>query len=297
MEGTLMNNGVFLRWINTAGFELITADQKHILVDPFLSGTVNGIRCYPMELSEIQQCDYLILSHIHVDHAGDVAEIQKKFPHLKLFVGDLSADPLCQWQNIDCSHMYRVRPGERFEFNGLSIDVFSGRHTESSRGYYRKKYIDKQTGKLKLDDWFGNLELNNYLLTLIDGTRLFFWAGMTSEDQIYRFKGLNPDIAFMHVSPKQSFEEFSNLVKAVKPRVIIPHHYDFTEAFFDAVPEAMNDISEENKKNFMIDGKFNFERYMEELENACRQKTPTVSLLKPEHHVWYQFGVFWKHLK
>lgn len=97
------NNGGRIRWINTAGFEIEMSNGKHILVDPFISGaTPDGIVCYPMELDEIERCDYLLLSHTHIDHAADVGKIQKKFPKLNLFAGDLSADALCREQNLDC---------------------------------------------------------------------------------------------------------------------------------------------------------------------------------------------------
>ena len=290
-------NGITMRWYNTAGFEIVMANGKHILLDPFLSGEINGLPCDPFDLDQVEQCDYLILSHIHLDHAADVGRIQKKFPGLRMFVGDLSADPLCQWQDIDCSRMYRVRPGEDIQFGELRIQVFAGRHTEPKRGAFRKKSMDAQTGTLKLDDWFGSLELQNYLLTACDGTKILVWAGMTSEDQIYRFAGLQPDIALMHVSPKQDFEEFANLVKAINPKIIIPHHYDCTEVLFKAIPDAMKDMSQENQKNFIINGTFDFNRYMAALEKACQEKNPTTALLKPEHHQWYRFGFCWEKMQ
>ena len=61
-----------------------------------------------MELEEIKQCDYLLLSHIHIDHAADVARIQEKFPDVVIFVGDLSADPLCKWLNINCARIIMI---------------------------------------------------------------------------------------------------------------------------------------------------------------------------------------------
>lgn len=293
MNESFLKNGIKLRWYNTAGFEIVMSNGKHILIDPFLSGMINGLSCYPFDLEQVEQCDYLILSHIHVDHAADVERIQKKFPDLRLFVGDLSADPLCQWQDIDCSRMYRVRPGELIQFSDLKIQVFSGRHTEPKRGAFRKKNMDPQTGKLKLDDWFGSLELQNYLLTTCDGTRILIWAGMTSEDQLYRFAGLQPDLALMHVSPKQSFDELGDLVKSINPKIIIPHHYDCTEVLFKAIPAAMQDISEENRIKFIVNGVFDFDRYMSALEAACQEKNPSTVLLKPEHHRWYRFGFGW----
>ncbi|MCD8371200.1 MAG: MBL fold metallo-hydrolase [Clostridiales bacterium] len=292
MNGIFMKNGVQLRWLNTAGFELVMSNGKHILIDPFLSGEIGGLACYPISLDEIHQCDYLLLSHIHVDHASDVSVIQKKFPKLNLFVGDLSADPLCTWQDIDCARMYRVRSGECYEFDDIRIEAFSGRHSESPRGYYRKNNYD-ENGKFMWDSWFGNLEFLNYLITCCDGTRILIWGGMTSQDQMHKFAGTNPDIAIMQVSPKQDFAEFARLSAVMNAKVIIPHHYDFTEKLFEAKPDMLNDTSQENREKFVVNGKFDFEHYMEALGDACRVQNPGATLLKPEHHTWYRFGFCW----
>lgn len=289
MKTTFLQNGIRLRWLNTAGFEIVMSNGRHILLDPFLSGDIGGLSCWPVELDSIENCEYLLLSHIHFDHGADVERIQKKFPGLKLFVGDLSADPLCTTQEIDCCRMYRVRPGEKYQFDDLTIEIFAGRHTEASKGVYRKKTV-KPDGSFDAAMWYGSLELQNYLLTLCDGTRILVWAGMTSEDQMYRFAGLNPDIALMHVSPKQSFDEFARLTAAIGPKVIIPHHYDCTEVLFQAVPAAMNQMSEENRKKFVVDNVFQFPLYLQSLGEACRQRNPGSDLLLVEHHKWYRFG-------
>ena len=289
MEGTFLHNGISIRWLNTAGFDIEMANGKHILLDPFLSGTVHGVVCHPISLDEINACDYLLLSHIHVDHAADVGVIQKKFPKLNLFVGDLSADPLCTWQDIDCARMYRVRPGEKYEFEDVTIQVFSGRHTESPRGYYRKKATDAD-GNLNYASWFGNLEFQNYLITCCDGTRILVWGGMTSSDQMNLFRNTNPDIAIMHVSPKQDFREFARLTSSMNTKVIIPHHYDFTEELFKVQPDQLKNMSKENQERFIINGEFSFPKYLEALGNACREENPAADLLMLEHHRWYRFG-------
>ena len=285
------NNGGLIRWINTAGFELVMSNGKHILLDPFLSGNVDGVLCHPMELEEIKQCDYLLLSHIHIDHAADVARIQEKFPDVVIFVGDLSADPLCEWLNINCARICRVRSGEVYEFDDLLVEVFAGRHTESPRGYYRgAKKFRNQDGSVSLSDWFGNLELNNYRLTLCDGTRIMVWAGMTSQDQKNRLRGVRSDIALMHVSPKQDFDQFARLVEAMGIRIVIPHHYDFTEGFFKMMPEAMKDMSRENQEHFIENGAFRMDWYMDALGKAVQEPCPATDLMMLEHHRWYSFG-------
>ncbi len=291
MNAEFLNNGIRLRWLNTAGFEIEMSNGKHILLDPFLNANIKGIPCWPISIDEIQYCDYLCLSHIHFDHAADVGTIQRKFPGTYIFCPALSVDSLCQAQDLNCARIFPVRGGDKFQFDDVTIEVFTGRHTESPRGYRPSgRDFVKQDGTPDNMMWFGNVELVNYLITTNDGTRVLVWAGMTSPDQKNRFAGVNPNIALMHVSPKQSFEEFAMLTSAMGTQVIIPHHYDCTEKLFEAVPDSLNDMSDANKKAFVVDGKFSFPRYMKALEAACREKNPGAALIVPEHHKWYRFG-------
>lgn len=280
-----------LRWINTAGFELVMSNGKHILIDPFLTGVLDGITCYPLSLDEIESCEYLILSHTHSDHAADVKRIQEKFPRVNIFVGDLSADALCAEQNLDCSRIYRVRDGVVYKFDDFKLEAFSGRHTESTRGYFRNaKDFLTQDGKFWKAQWFGNLEFMNYRLTLCDGTRLFIWGGMTSPDQKHKFHDMGVNISLMHVSPKQDFNEFAELVGAIATQIVIPHHYDFTEKLFDASPDFLNTMSEENKARFIHDDKFDMKAYMNALGDAVKARAPQTDLITLDHHKWYDFG-------
>ena len=67
-----LNNGGKIRWINTAVFEIMMKNEKPILLDPFLSGEMDGIVCYPLDIDNIESCDYLPLSHIYMNHAADL---------------------------------------------------------------------------------------------------------------------------------------------------------------------------------------------------------------------------------
>ncbi len=187
-----------------------------------------------MPIDAISGCDYLLLIHIHFDHA----------------------------QNLDCARMFPVRNGDVIRMDDITIQIFTGRHSESPRGYRPSGRGFRKS----------------------DGTRILIWAGMTSSDQKNRFRGIHPDIALMHVSPKQDFGEFASLTAAMGAKIIIPHHCDCTEKLFEAVPDAIMDMSEENRCCFVADGRFLFPRYLEALGMACKEQNPAAELLMMEHH-------------
>lgn len=286
MNGTILKNGITMRWINTAGFEIHLSNGAVILVDPWL----DHADIYPLPLSEIDRADYVLLSHIHFDHAQDIAALLKKFPKAKLFVGDLSTDALCQWQHINLNQIYRIHSGERYEFDDLTIDLFAGRHTENARGCYREDNLTNDPQSLS--DWYGSMELLNFLITADDGTKIVVWGGMTSPDQKYRLHGLKPDLALMHVSPKQDFSEFVQLIKSMGAQVVIPHHYDLVEPLFREKPQLMDlMLSEEAKRKFLVGGVFSGKLFIEEFRRCIEENVTGSTLMELEHHKWYRFGL------
>ena len=233
---TMLDNGVRVRWLNTAGFEMVLPGGAHLLVDPWLDSS----DVYPFPLEKIERADYILLSHVHFDHAQDIAAILAKFPKARLFVGDLSVDALCREQRVSLTNVYRVRPGEEYQFDDVKINVYAGRHTENARGVYRPAEFDSDVSSLdSLTGWYGSMELQNYLITAADGTRVLVWAGQTTPDQKYRFAGLRPDVACMHLSPKQDPEVFAGLVQAIGAKVVVPHHHDLTEPLLRSRPEPI----------------------------------------------------------
>ena len=95
--------------------------------------------------------------------------------------------------------------------------------------------------------------------------------------------GTGPKRKLGHVSPKQDFTMFSRLVNAIRPKVVIPHHYDIWEALmkkspemFQGVPLPLDQITPENILG-IIKG---------HLEEDCK----TTEFFAPVHHVWYLCG-------
>lgn len=281
-DSKLIKAGLMFRWLNTAGFELILSSGKHLLVDPWLDEAMN----YPIPLEQIERADYIVLSHIHFDHAQSVGRILNIFPHAKLFVGDLSADPLCEWQNINADAVHRMRDHEKFRFDDVTIEAVAGRHTQAKNGNYRNsKAMRNEDGSLNLNLWYGTLEMMNYRITTSDGMTVMVWGGMTTEEQIYRMEEYhNNDIAFMQVSPKQDFEMYSKLVQALNPKVLIPHHYDIWDELFKQHPEMLASIPLPKE---LINEQYVLGIIKDNVEKQC----PNTTFLILEHHKWYRLGL------
>ena len=121
--------GINFRWLNNAGFELVLSSGAHVLIDPWLDSAKQN----PVPISQIERADYMLVTHIHFDHAEDVGAVQKKFPGVRIFTGMLSAEPLARWHNLDISRLYKVIDGQEFRFDDVAIKAIAGRHTERER--------------------------------------------------------------------------------------------------------------------------------------------------------------------
>lgn len=274
--------GITLRWLNNAGFEVILPGGAHLLVDPWL----DEADIYPVPLKSLERVNYVLLTHVHYDHGDSVGEIQKRFPDARILIGDISATPFCQLKHLNVEKLYRVRGGEVYEFADVKVEAISARHTESRRGgYYMEGNNRTEDGKLDAAMWYGTLEMFNYRLTASDGSTMVIWGGMSTDEQINRMKHYgNNDIAIMHVSPKQKQEMFAELVNAINPKVVIPHHYDLWDVLFQQHPEMLKDSPLSPEK---MNEKYILGMIKENMEKHC----PHASFFIPEHHKWYRFGL------
>lgn len=63
-----------LKWLGHAGWMLTTARGKVLLIDPWLSGNPLA----PLQVHDLPQADYLLLTHDHQDHAADTVAVIKQ---------------------------------------------------------------------------------------------------------------------------------------------------------------------------------------------------------------------------
>jgi len=286
---TLVNKGLKIRWFNTAGFEMIIPGGAHILVDPWL----DSASIYSFPLDQVERADYILLSHVHYDHAQDIERILAKFPKAKLLMGEMSIQALCREQHVSLTNIYRVRNGDEYQFDDVNFKIYGGRHTENAKGVYLPEKWDTERHSLDSETgWFGSLELQQYLITANDGTSVLIWGGQTTADQKYRLQNLHPDLAVLHLSPKQDPDVFGEMVKFIGPKAVIPHHYDLAKPLMEERPELLQImLSEEQRAKYTVNGQFDDEAFVSAFGEALKKWCPTAVMLRLDHHKWYSFGL------
>jgi L-ascorbate metabolism protein UlaG (beta-lactamase superfamily) len=66
--------GTKIRYLGVAGYEIITGDGKHILVDPFLDQNPGA----PCKSHELERVDLICVTHAAFDHMGDTEAIARR---------------------------------------------------------------------------------------------------------------------------------------------------------------------------------------------------------------------------
>lgn len=272
------NCGMNFRWLSNAGFELELRSGAHVLIDPWLdSATV-----HKTPLDSIARADYVLVTHIHYDHAQDVGAIQKKFPYARIFTGMLSAEPLAKWQKLDTSRLYKVTDNQEFRFDDVTFKAIAGRHTESNRGNY-PTWDDH--GHMTPDS-MGLFDLYQFMVTDADGTKFLVWGGTPSVDNAYRMTGLRPQIAAVHISPKQDFGMMARMLIALEPKVMMPHHYDIWPTILRSRPGEAQQFPAEVQP---VTPENVVEKTMGFVNRQLSDRGVKAAYHQPVHGVWYHY--------
>lgn len=228
---------VRLRWLTNAAFEIQSCGQV-IVVDPCLSLTpYKGF-----DENSFERVDQVLISHIHWDHISDLPQIYRKFMP-NIFCGALSAETLIRWYHGNPSLMYPMYPDQEIDMGPFKVKMLYNRHLNINI----EMGVDKPSKYTFWDDYpgmkqvseMGSMEMCNYLLTFENGFRILIWGGNQGYDQIAKLRGLKPDLAIMQYS-KQRADKLTELLDAIQPKVVLPHHHDLRKPFEDpAVQESL----------------------------------------------------------
>lgn len=114
---------ITIRFLGTAAFEIITADQKRLLIDPYLEENQKS----PYKVDNLGDLDLLLVTHAAYDHLGDALQIMRKFSDLKLICG-ADVRGYLKHHGIDGMRMRAIPWGMMIEEEGIKVRPIYSRH-------------------------------------------------------------------------------------------------------------------------------------------------------------------------
>lgn len=119
-----LSGGAQLTWLGHSAFELIIAQKKVILLDPWLSGNP---KC-PQNRKHVERVDHILLTHGHGDHAGDIVAIGKE--HKPNIVTIVELGGWLEKQGIE--NVVAADLGGSYSFDDVTVTLVRADHTSSA---------------------------------------------------------------------------------------------------------------------------------------------------------------------
>ena len=114
---------VSIRFLGTAAFEIITAENKRLLIDPYLDENTKS----PYKVVDLDHLDLLLVTHAAYDHLGDTEAILRRFPDLKLVCGADVRGYLIH-RGLDGDRLRAIPWGMMIEESGVKVRPIYSRH-------------------------------------------------------------------------------------------------------------------------------------------------------------------------
>ena len=212
-----------LRWLGTAGFELISGSAS-VLIDPYFTRNPKARPEQKLRSFDFAHAQAIFITHGHFDHTYDIPAL--------VDVGDATvyASPLvCQSLAAKGVPWNRLRPrwgGETDEVGPFAFTAVPARHiTFDARlvvsTFWRCLPILRDLTRLGYTHYPCG-QVMGWLIE-VEGKRLFH---LGSASMLRDVDG-GVDVFMVPVQGKTDIcDEAAGLVERVKPRVVIPHHHD-----------------------------------------------------------------------
>jgi L-ascorbate metabolism protein UlaG (beta-lactamase superfamily) len=116
-----------LTWLGHAAFRIDTDDGKRIYVDPFLQNNPKT----PDDEKEPERVDIIAVTHGHVDHAGEVPALSKRFPDADI-VAQVELKGWFGKQGANVGDLPGINKGGTQEIDGIKFTLVNAFHSSSS---------------------------------------------------------------------------------------------------------------------------------------------------------------------
>lgn len=198
-----------LKYLGHSAIEIVTAQNKVILIDPWLKGNPS---C-PPSLHNPEKVDLIVLSHGHSDHTDGVVELAIRTKARVCAIWELAH--LLIADGLPAQQIIAMNKGGSFIEQGLEIALTDAKHSSS---YTDKKGLVHYAG-----------EPCGIILRLESG-RVIYHAGDTClfSDMKLIAELYKPEIALLPIGGRftMNVDEAIFATKWLCPKVVIPIHYN-----------------------------------------------------------------------
>lgn len=207
------------RWLGVAGIEL-KAGNEVLLIDPFLTRFppwktwFGHVRSNTEEIAErIHRLDYVLISHAHFDHIMDVPEIIRQ-KRAKAY-GSANACRIMKICGAPKEKIHEIKAGDVLRLGDFEVQVLGSKHGKVPN-IFNGSISPALKPPLRARDY--KMDVLFTFRISINGTRLMNDPGENPESCA------SSDILFVH--PQRDPDYYCSLMPWIKPRLIIPYHWD-----------------------------------------------------------------------
>lgn len=243
---------VVVRWLGVAGFS-VTSGETVLLHDPFVSRPglwrtlVERFESDPDAIAnllapegpapETTGSDAILIGHSHYDHLGDAPAIALRTG--AAMVGSETTLAIAEGYGVDRAALRLARPGDALAFGPFAVRVVESRHARVLFGRVPLPGVVSTPPAAPIHAFSFKLgDARGYLVThQPSGLRLFLLSSAGLHRPALETPGLGP-VDLLATSIEGRDPDFARtLVETLRPRVVVPHHFDDFFVGLDA-PDA-----------------------------------------------------------
>ncbi|MBU1344571.1 MAG: MBL fold metallo-hydrolase [Proteobacteria bacterium] len=251
-----------LKWLGTAGFEFKTEDQV-FLFDPYLSRNQNADPKQEITPSDIKKASRIFISHGHFDHISDVPQIALQ-TNADIYCSSIAAQFL-QHHKVDTQQIKPVLTDNKmFNFSGYTAQAFFSRHVKFDKKLVIATLLKINIRLFKYLPLFRQFPCGRVLswrFNIEDKIVQCFGSAGSSSAELKKLGDKPIDILLLPLQGHSDICQIGlNYVKSLKPKIVIPHHYD---NFFPPISKTIDIgpfvemVKKEVKKTIVIIPKMN----------------------------------------
>ncbi len=233
-----------LTYFGASGWR-ISDGEVVVLVDPWLSRLKYGGAGHPDDERQefartdiawsdttlidsiIAEADFILCTHGHFDHLGDVPYIARKTG--AEIIGHETSISILRAYGIPEEQLYTVQGGEDYQFDNFSVRVMPGLHSAlGEKHYFDSRRYDERTdlqAPLRIEQFIEGGSLN--FLARFNRHTVLTMGSMNFIER--EFQGLEPDILLAGINGSRLglYDYDRRLLTATGfPPVVIPTHWD-----------------------------------------------------------------------